>query len=208
MLTIKRLDLSEEFSEGGVGVGVDSGAKVVVVAAKTFQDIVKNFIIIERFSRSSEFSGDALHLGKVLVSGEIILACIVEVRAELLDPGLGLARDMSVEGCPDGSRGVEADNVSKHVGRQGINEPAQNLLITRDPRLIVGVDDDDLLVVGVLSGDKLRGRLVLALNKIKHAGTPQRGDHQRFPHKRVVTRQWLGRRSPESSSKGSGGHRR
>jgi hypothetical protein len=208
VLAIKCLNLSKELSKGGVRIGIDGGAEVVVVAAKAFQDIVKNFIIIERFPHNSEFSSDALHLGKILVSREIILACIVEVRAELLDPGLGLARDMSVEGCPDGSRGVEADNVSKHIGRQGINEPAQNLLITRDPRLIVGVDDDDLLVVGVLSGDKLLRRLVLALNKIKHAGTPQRGDHQRLPHKRVVTRQWLGRRGPESSSKGSGGHRR
>jgi hypothetical protein len=91
VLAIKCLNLSKELSKGGVGIGVDGGAKVVVVAAKTFQDIVKNFIIIERFPRSSEFSSDALHLGKILVSGEIILACIVEVRAELLDPGLGLA---------------------------------------------------------------------------------------------------------------------
>jgi hypothetical protein len=96
---IKRLDLSEELSEGGVGVGIDCGAKIVVVAAETLQDIVQDFIIIERFPRSS----DALHLGKVLVDGEIILPCSIEVRAELLDPGLGLARDMGVESCPDGS---------------------------------------------------------------------------------------------------------
>jgi hypothetical protein len=98
--------------------------------------------------------------------------------------------------------------VSEHNGRQGIDEPAQNLLIKRDPRLIVGVDDDDLLVVGVLGGDELIGRLVVALNEVKHSGTPQRGDHQRLPHKGVVTHQWLGRRSPEGSSKGGGGHRR
>jgi hypothetical protein len=35
VLAIKRLDLSEELSESGVGVGVDGGAKVVVVAAET-----------------------------------------------------------------------------------------------------------------------------------------------------------------------------
>jgi hypothetical protein len=85
MLPIKRLDLGEELGEGGVGVGVDGSAEVVVVAAEALQDIVEEFIIIERFPRSSEFSSDALHLGKILVGGEIVLACGVEVRAELLD---------------------------------------------------------------------------------------------------------------------------
>jgi hypothetical protein len=171
--------------EGGVGVGVDGGAEVVVVAAETLQGIVEEFIIIERFPRSSEFSSDALHLGKVLVGGEIILASGVEVRAELLDPGLGLDRDMGIESCPDCSRGVEADDVSEHIGRQSIDEPAQNLLIAGDPHLIVGVDDDDLLVVGVLGGANSSGI-----------------------YKRVITCQRLGRRSPESSSEGGGGHRR
>jgi hypothetical protein len=96
VLPIKRLDLGEELGEGGVGVGVDGGAEVVVVAAEALSYIVEEFIIIERFSRSSEFSSDALQLGKILVGGEIVLACGVEVRAELLDPGLGLARDMGV----------------------------------------------------------------------------------------------------------------
>jgi hypothetical protein len=116
VLPIKHLDLSEELSEGGVGVGIDGGAEVVVVAAETLQNIVEEFIIIERFPRSSEFSSDALHLGEVLVGGEIILACGVEVRAKLLDSGLGLARDMGVESCPDGIRGVETDDVSEHIG--------------------------------------------------------------------------------------------
>jgi hypothetical protein len=47
VLPIERLDLGEELGEGGVGVGVDGGAEVVVVAAEALQDIVEELIIIK-----------------------------------------------------------------------------------------------------------------------------------------------------------------
>jgi hypothetical protein len=56
---------------------------------------------------------------------------------------------VGVEGCPDRSRGVEADDVGEYIGRQSIDEPSQNLLVTGNPRLVVRVDGDNLLVVGV-----------------------------------------------------------
>jgi hypothetical protein len=67
VLPIKRLDLSKKLSKGGVGVGVDSSAEIVVVATESLQDIVENLIIIKRFSCSSKFSGDTLHLGEIFV---------------------------------------------------------------------------------------------------------------------------------------------
>jgi hypothetical protein len=47
MLPIERLDLSEELGKGGVGVGVDGGAEIVVVAAEALQNIVDELIIIK-----------------------------------------------------------------------------------------------------------------------------------------------------------------
>jgi hypothetical protein len=47
VLPIECLDLGEELGEGGVGVGVDSGAEVVVVAAEALQDIVEELIVIK-----------------------------------------------------------------------------------------------------------------------------------------------------------------
>jgi hypothetical protein len=47
VLPIERLDLGEELSEGDVGVGVDGGAEVVVVAVEALQDIVEELIIIK-----------------------------------------------------------------------------------------------------------------------------------------------------------------
>jgi hypothetical protein len=200
--------LSEKLGKGGVGVGVDGGAEIVVVAAESLQDKVEKLIIIKGFSRSSKFSSDTLHLGEIFVGGEVVLACTVEARAKLLDPGLGLARDVGVEGCPDRSRGVEADDMSEYIGRQSIDKPSQNLLVTGNPCLIVGVDDDNLLVVGVFGGDELIGRLVLAFNKVKNASAPQCRDHQRLPHERVFTRQRLGWGRSESSGESSSRHRR
>jgi hypothetical protein len=47
VLPIERLDLSEELGKGGVGVGVDGGAEIVVVATEALQDIVEELIIIK-----------------------------------------------------------------------------------------------------------------------------------------------------------------
>jgi hypothetical protein len=47
VLPIERLDLGEELDEGGVGVGIDGSAEVVVVAAEALQDIVAELIVIK-----------------------------------------------------------------------------------------------------------------------------------------------------------------
>jgi hypothetical protein len=61
------------------------------------EDVVDELVIIKRLPRSGKLGGDALYLGKVFVRGEVILARVVEGRMELLDPSLGLSRDMGVE---------------------------------------------------------------------------------------------------------------
>jgi hypothetical protein len=47
VLPIERLNLSKELGEGGVGVGVDGSAEIVVVAAEALQNIVEELIIIK-----------------------------------------------------------------------------------------------------------------------------------------------------------------
>jgi hypothetical protein len=170
VLPVEGLYLSEKFGEGGVGIGIDSSTEVVVVTPEALQDVVDELIFIERFSHRGKLSGNTLHLGNIFFRGQITFARVVEGRAKLLDPSFGLAGDMGVEGCPNSGRGVEADDVSEHIGRQRIEKPAQNLLITGDPRLVVGIDDGDRLVVGILGGDGLSGCLVLTLNQIKETG--------------------------------------
>jgi hypothetical protein len=48
------------------------------VAAETTEDIVDELVIIKRLPRSGKLGGHALHLGKVHVSGEVVLARVVD----------------------------------------------------------------------------------------------------------------------------------
>jgi hypothetical protein len=135
-LAIKLLNVAKKIIKCCTWICFDSSAKIVVVLAEAMKDIVYKFIDIHRLADTSELRSDALHLGEVLVSRKIVLACVLEGGSELLDPRLGLRRDMAIECFPHRGGGVEVENMSKHIWRHGVEEPSHHMLISRDPCLI------------------------------------------------------------------------
>jgi hypothetical protein len=77
-LTIKRLNLTKKIIKCCTWIGIDGSAEIIVVLAEIMKNIVDEFIVIHRLAGTSELRGDALHLGEVLVSGEVVLACVIE----------------------------------------------------------------------------------------------------------------------------------
>jgi hypothetical protein len=77
-LTIKLLNLTKKIIKCCTCIGFDGSAEIIVVLAEAMKNIVDEFIVIHRLAGTSELRSDALHLGEVLVSGEIILACVIE----------------------------------------------------------------------------------------------------------------------------------
>jgi hypothetical protein len=77
-LTIKLLNLTKKIIKCCTWIGVDGSAEIIVVLAEAMKNIVDKFIIVHKLASTSELRSDALHLGEVLVSGEVVLACVVE----------------------------------------------------------------------------------------------------------------------------------
>jgi hypothetical protein len=77
-LTIELLNLTKKIIKCCPWIGVDSSAEIIVVLAEAMKNIVDKFIVAHRLAGTSELRSDALHLGEVLVSGEVVLACVVE----------------------------------------------------------------------------------------------------------------------------------
>jgi hypothetical protein len=88
VFTIKFLNLAKKICKRGVWVGTHDGTKTIVPSAETMQDIVDKLIIIQWFSHGSKLRRNGFHLGKILVSREIVLAGVIEGGAKLLNPGL------------------------------------------------------------------------------------------------------------------------
>jgi hypothetical protein len=77
-LTIELLNLTKKIIKCCTWIGIDSSAEIIVVLAEAMKNIVDKFIVVHRLAGTSELRSDALHLGEVLVSGEVVLACVVE----------------------------------------------------------------------------------------------------------------------------------
>jgi hypothetical protein len=194
--------LCKQIIEGGARVGVDSSTKSVVVAAKTLKNVPDQLISIKRLSCISEFRSNRLHLGKVLVSREIVFASIIEGRTQLLHPGLGRGRHMSINGSPCLGRCLKPRNVCKHIGREGIEDPAEHQLIMRDPGNVLRIFDGHLLFVDVLRLQKLLRCLLVPFNQIKNTSTTKSRDHEGLPNQCVFPcerlRGWRTKRRSEN----------
>jgi hypothetical protein len=75
----------------------------------------------------------------------------------------------------------------EHIGRQGIENPSKDLLVTRDPYRMLRIGDGDLLVVDIFSLKKLLWRLLGTLNKIQNMGTAESRDDKRPPDESIIT---------------------
>jgi hypothetical protein len=100
------LNLVKEIGQGGGRICSNGSDEVVIRGAKAIKNVPYEFIIIQWFSCSGKFRSESFHLGKVLLSREVILLGIIECAAELLHSRLGGSRNMGVEGGPDFGRCV------------------------------------------------------------------------------------------------------
>jgi hypothetical protein len=90
---------------------------------ETTKYVPDKITFIKGFSNSSKLRGNTLHLGKVFFSRKIVLTSVIEGRAKLSNSRLGRRGDMVVDGRPCLGRRCHANDVYKHIGGQGIEDP-------------------------------------------------------------------------------------
>jgi hypothetical protein len=81
--------------------------------------------------------------------------------------------------------------MGENFWRHRIQQKPEYLLIPREPSGVLGIHDDDLLVVLVFNLHCLRRCLIRALDKIKDSRIPQGWKHESVPWDEVVARQHL-----------------
>jgi hypothetical protein len=79
----------------------------------------------------------------------------------------------------------------EHVGGEGVEDPSEHLLITRNPGRVLRILNDDLLVVGVLRLQGLLRRLLFPFNEIKDTSAAKGRDVKSLPDQRIVAREQL-----------------
>ncbi|KAK1682420.1 hypothetical protein QYE76_043268 [Lolium multiflorum] len=91
--------------------------------------------------------------------------------------------------------------MSQDIRRQGIDQPAQNLLVTGNPGCILRIWDGDLFLVGIFSLQGFRRSLVLPINQLKNARTSESRDDKGLPNEGILPREKLGRGAPRAAAR-------
>jgi hypothetical protein len=82
--------------------------------------------------------------------------------------------------------------MNKNIWRQSVEEPAENLLITSNPRRIIRIFNSSFLAIGVFYLDLFIRCFVGPFNQLQNASTAKSWDDQGFPNQRVLPGEQLG----------------
>jgi hypothetical protein len=99
-----------------------------------------------------------------------------------------LGGDKFLEGSPHSSGRVQAGDVGKDLGRYGVQQKMEYLLIPRVPCSIFGVLDPELLAFLVFNLHCFLRCNLCPFNEIKNPSTTKGREHQGTPWEKVVAR--------------------